>query len=104
MAAARERWLLTLELPSRVPNAGRFVARLLKHLLGTWNIRCRAVAESAELRRLQGIVEGLSSRPAGTPTTGGLPRDEQQMEEGQDTGAGRAVQAPAPAAPDGRRE
>jgi hypothetical protein len=64
MAAPRERWLLTLELPPGLPNAARFVARVLKHLLRTWGVRCTAAGESAELRRLQGIVAGLADRVA----------------------------------------
>ncbi len=64
LAAAGERWVLTLELPPGLPNPGRSMARLLKHLRRTWGIRCRAVGESAELRRLQGIIEGMAERIA----------------------------------------
>lgn len=57
-----ERWLLTIELPP--DGDGRFVARLLKYLWRTWGVRCQAVEESAELRRLRRLVEGLAARVA----------------------------------------
>jgi hypothetical protein len=64
MAAADERWVLTLEVPAGTDNAGRFVARLVKHLKRAWGIHCRAVGESAEVRRLQAIISGLTDRVA----------------------------------------
>lgn len=53
-----------MELPTDVRNTGRFVARLLKHLLRTWGVKCVALEESAEIRQLQKIVESLADRVA----------------------------------------
>jgi hypothetical protein len=46
--AAPERWLLVIELPADVANAGRFVARVLKCLKRTLGVRCRAVRLDVE--------------------------------------------------------
>jgi hypothetical protein len=46
MSTIRERWIFTIELPAGVANPGRFVARLLKHLLRCWGVRCTAVLEA----------------------------------------------------------
>jgi len=46
-----ERWTLTLELPpeaSAGDRGGRFMARLLKHLLRAWGCRCVAHAMQQE--------------------------------------------------------
>ncbi len=46
----RERWLFRVELPPDVTHGGRFMARLLKHLLRAWGVKCVAVLnESAKL-------------------------------------------------------
>jgi hypothetical protein len=42
---ARERWTFTVELPDGLPHPGRFVARLLKHLLRTWGVQVLAVRD-----------------------------------------------------------
>lgn len=60
----RERWIFTMQLPAGLANPGRFVARVLKHLLRTWGIRCSALEESAEVRRLRKLVESLAARVA----------------------------------------
>jgi hypothetical protein len=44
---AREVWLFRVELPAGILNPGRFVARVLKHLLRAWGIRCTAVLDPA---------------------------------------------------------
>jgi hypothetical protein len=44
---SRERWTFTVEPPPDVGDrGGRFVARLLKHLLRTWGVRCVAVLDA----------------------------------------------------------
>jgi hypothetical protein len=60
-----ERWVFTVQLPADVGNGGSYAARILKWLWRTWHVRCVALEESAEVRRLQGIIEGLSARVAG---------------------------------------
>jgi hypothetical protein len=91
MADAGERWFLVLELPPDVPNAGRFVAKLLKHLLRTWNVRCRAVSEPEEVRRLQDLVEGLAARvDAQAELLAG------RAEKGSTNGAAEPVQTSVP--------
>jgi hypothetical protein len=62
MAAAGELWVLRIRLPAGLPNPGRFVARLLKYLLRTWGVRCVALGESNEVRRLQSIIDGMARR------------------------------------------
>jgi hypothetical protein len=42
----REHWLLRVELPTDVPNPGRFMARVLKHLLRAWGVRATAILEA----------------------------------------------------------
>jgi hypothetical protein len=44
--AARERWTFTFELPANVTNGGRFVARILKHLLRVWGVKCVALRDA----------------------------------------------------------
>jgi hypothetical protein len=61
---ARERWTFTVELPAGVRHGGRFVAGLLKHLRRAWGVRCIALDESAELKRLRQMAEGLADRVA----------------------------------------
>ncbi len=43
---ARERWTFTMELPAGVANGGRFVARVLKHLLRAWGVKCVALRDA----------------------------------------------------------
>jgi hypothetical protein len=45
MKLSREVWTIRIELPPGTDNPGRFVARLLKHLLRTWGCRCVALAD-----------------------------------------------------------
>jgi hypothetical protein len=61
---SRQRWTFTFELPPDVRHGGRFVARILKHLKRVWGVRCVALDESAEVKRLQGIIDGLADRVA----------------------------------------
>jgi hypothetical protein len=58
----RERWVFTVELAAGIRHGGRFVARILKHLLRAWGVRCVALDESTEVKRLRQMVEGLSDR------------------------------------------
>jgi hypothetical protein len=45
MSEPRERWTFVFELPPDVgKHSGRFVARLLKHLLRVWRVKCVANA------------------------------------------------------------
>jgi hypothetical protein len=43
---ARERWIFTFELPAGTTHGGRFMARLLKHLLRVWGVRATAIVEA----------------------------------------------------------
>jgi hypothetical protein len=43
--ATRERWVFRVELPADVAHGGRFMAKLLKHLLRCWGVRCVAVLD-----------------------------------------------------------
>jgi hypothetical protein len=52
----RERWIFTFELPSDVTHPGRFVARVLKHLLRAWGIRATVIHAEPHL-------------PSATPTS-----------------------------------
>ena len=61
---AGETWILTVRVPRDVQNAGRFVARLLKHLLRTWRVKCTALKESDEVIRLRQLVNSLADRCA----------------------------------------
>jgi hypothetical protein len=99
MATGGERWVFTVQLPAGVPNPGRFVARLLKHLLRTWDVRCLAVGESAELRRLRGIIDGLAERIA---TQAELLARRAEGERRDTNGAPADVQTPAPRDANGR--
>jgi hypothetical protein len=45
---AGETWLFRVELPPGVRHGDRFVARILKHLLRAWGVRCVAVLEAPE--------------------------------------------------------
>jgi hypothetical protein len=47
----RERWIFTLELPSGIDHGGRFVARILKHLLRAWGVRAVAIHAPAPEER-----------------------------------------------------
>ena len=38
-------WTITVRLPRDVANPGRFVARMLKHLLRVWGVRCVAIRD-----------------------------------------------------------
>jgi hypothetical protein len=40
---SRETWTFTMQLPAGIGHGGRFVARILKHLLRTWGVKCVAV-------------------------------------------------------------
>jgi hypothetical protein len=59
-----ETWTIRVQLPAGISNPGRYMARVLKHLLRSWRVRCVAVDEPAEVKRLQGIVNGLAARVA----------------------------------------
>jgi hypothetical protein len=59
-----ELWVLRIRLPSDLPNPGRYMAMVNKYLLRTWRCRCVAIGEPEEVRRLQGIIEGLARRIA----------------------------------------
>jgi hypothetical protein len=61
---AGERWILTVDLPAEVQNAGRFVARILKHLLRAWRVKSTALTEPDEVTRLRRLVNSLSDRCA----------------------------------------
>lgn len=61
---AGERWVFTMHLPANLPNVGRFVARLLKHLLRAWGVKCVAVAEPDEVKHLRQLVNSLTDRCA----------------------------------------
>jgi hypothetical protein len=43
---AGETWVFRVEVPPGVRHGGRFVARILKHLLRTWGVKCTAVLEA----------------------------------------------------------
>ena len=45
-----ETWTFRMQLPADVPNAGRFVARLLKHLLRVWRVRCVATIDVQQMQ------------------------------------------------------
>jgi hypothetical protein len=64
MSTGCERWTFTVELPADVGNGGRYAARILKWLWRTWRVRCTGLEESAEVWRLQGIIDGLAARVA----------------------------------------
>jgi hypothetical protein len=64
LASEGEPWIFTVRLPAGLPNPGRFVAVILKHLLRRWGVRCTAIGRDAEVSRLQGIIEGLTRRVA----------------------------------------
>jgi hypothetical protein len=42
----RERWTFTFELPAGIEHSGRFVARLIKHLLRAWGVKATAIIEN----------------------------------------------------------
>jgi hypothetical protein len=42
----RETWLLKVQLPANVQNSGRYMARLLKHLLRAWGVKCVALLDT----------------------------------------------------------
>ena len=44
----RETWFLKVELPRDVANGGRYMARLLKHLLRTWGVKCVALLDTPQ--------------------------------------------------------
>ena len=46
MNSARETWVFRVQLPAGFANSGRFVARLLKHLLRSWDVKCTAVLDA----------------------------------------------------------
>jgi hypothetical protein len=64
MTVNRERWILTIDLPADVVNSGQVMARVLKHLLRTWGVRCTAIQEGEEEKRLQKIIDGMARRIA----------------------------------------
>lgn len=45
---SRETWLIRVHLPAGVVNGGRFMARLLKHLLRAWGVKCVALLDAAQ--------------------------------------------------------
>lgn len=61
---SRDRWTIVIEpLPCDVPAVNR-VRSALKILLRRFGLRCVALQESEEVRRLQGIIDGLAARLA----------------------------------------
>ena len=64
-AKSLEKWVLTVTLPPGLPAPGRFMARVLKHLLRTWRVRCVALRESEELERLRQENEKLRQKLQG---------------------------------------
>lgn len=70
---ARETWTFRVELPADVANGGRFVARLLKHLLRAWGVRCTAVLDEAAVgthRIAQDASAGDEAGQSSSTTTG----------------------------------
>jgi hypothetical protein len=67
---AGETWIITITpLADGVPTEAR-IRRLLKTALRRDRLRCTALREPDEIRRLKGIIEGMTSRAAsGKPVT-----------------------------------
>jgi hypothetical protein len=72
MADRGERWVLTVQLPSGVPNPARFVARLLKHLLRAWGIPARPHEDAVGAERRTAIGRTNAPPPEDAEEVGDL--------------------------------
>ncbi|HTU18790.1 MAG TPA: hypothetical protein VMG10_12080 [Gemmataceae bacterium] len=61
MSTERETWLFRVQLLPGLPNPGRFMGRLLKHLLRAWGVKCVATLDPSSVAP----VERSAREPTG---------------------------------------